>query len=104
MNPINFLIVGADSSGLTTALTRAAHGQTNLRIIDKRREVSSSTKAIVLWAGAMQALDYLDVFNDISRRAIPLKSTSYESSSGKRSEITLSSYRSRFPHPALPIP
>lgn len=104
MNPINFLIVGAGPSGLTTALTLAAHGQTNLRIIDKRREVSSSTKAIVLWAGAMQALDYLGVFNDISRRAIPLKSTSYEPSSGKRREIALSSYRSGFPHPALSIP
>ena len=104
MNPTNFLIVGAGPSGLTTALTLAAHGQKNLRIIDKRKEVSASTKAIILWAGAIQVLDYLDVFDDIAKLAIPLESTSYESDSGKRRVITLDSYHSGFPHPALSVP
>lgn len=104
MNPTNFLIVGAGPSGLTTALTLAAHGQKNLRIIDKRKGVSDSTKAIILWAGAMQVLDYLDVFDDIAKLAIPLESTSYESNSGKQRVITLNSYHSGFPHPALSVP
>lgn len=101
---VNTLIVGAGPAGLATALTLAIHGRTDVKIIDRRDHVSDSTKAIVLWAGAMQVLDYLGVYDRVAAQAIPMPATSYILPTGSRRSVSLKAYGSGFPYPALSVP
>ncbi|MFI0367830.1 FAD-dependent monooxygenase [Actinomadura sp. 1N219] len=70
------LIVGAGPTGLVAACTLLRHG-VDCRVVDVRGGPAREPKALILWAGALEALRRTGVSDEIEEAALPLERASY---------------------------
>ncbi|WP_052848879.1 FAD-dependent monooxygenase [Streptomyces avicenniae] len=93
------LIVGAGPTGLTAACTLLRSG-VPVHVVDRRRGPATAPKALVLWSGALEVLDRLDVAAPLAERALPLAGASYWSRGRKVAKVRFGGLgNTRFPGP-----
>ncbi|MEV1007062.1 FAD-dependent monooxygenase [Streptomyces sp. NPDC049881] len=93
------LIVGAGPTGLTAACALLRHG-VPVHVVDRRRGPATAPKALVLWSGALEVLDRLEVATPLAERALPLAGASYWSRGRKVAGVRFGGLsNTRFPGP-----
>ncbi|MDT0307366.1 FAD-dependent monooxygenase [Streptomyces sp. DSM 44917] len=93
------LIAGAGPTGLTAACTLLQQG-VPVRVVDRRSGPATAPKAIVLWSGALEVLDRLEVAGPLTERALALAGASYWSRGRRLAAVRFGGLpNTRFPGP-----
>jgi 2-polyprenyl-6-methoxyphenol hydroxylase-like FAD-dependent oxidoreductase len=93
------LVVGAGPTGLTTACALLSQG-VPVRVVDRRSGTATAPKALILWSGALEVLDRLEVAEPLVERALALDGASYWSRGKKIGGVTFRALSgTRFPGP-----
>ncbi|GAB4536942.1 MAG: monooxygenase [Pleurocapsa sp.] len=90
------LVVGAGPTGLTTAI-ELARRNINLRIIERRTEPSTRSKALVVHARTLEFMDILGVADAMVRRGYTSPGIDFSSSSEKPLRANMYGLDTRFP-------
>lgn len=99
------LIVGAGPSGLVTALSLLHHGFEHFVIVDAVEQGENTSRALVVHAATLEALDTIDCGDEIVAKGTKTKSVDIGNRSSKLLSTNLSSLDKYTRHPyALVIP
>ncbi|GAB2884662.1 FAD-dependent monooxygenase [Streptomyces mayteni] len=98
-NDRTVLIAGAGPTGLTAACALLRQG-VDVTVVDRRSGPATAPKAIVMWSGALEVFDRLDVAAPLAERALPLSGASYWSRGRKVAAVAFGGLpNTRFPGP-----
>ena len=90
------LIVGAGPTGLTTAI-ELARRNINIRIIERRTQPSTRSKALVVHARTLEFMDILGVADEMVRRGYTSPGIDFSSSAQKPLRANMYGLDTRFP-------
>ncbi|KAG2063615.1 FAD/NAD(P)-binding domain-containing protein [Suillus decipiens] len=104
-NSTTVLIVGAGPSGLAAALSLLHHGFRNFVIVDAVEQGENTSRALVIHAATLEALDTIDCGEEIAAKGTKARSINFGNRSSKLCSTNLSSLDKHTRHPyALIIP
>ncbi|KAG2111535.1 FAD/NAD(P)-binding domain-containing protein [Suillus discolor] len=104
-NSTTVLIVGAGPSGLVTALSLLHHGFKHFVIVDAVEQGENTSRALVVHAATLEALDTIDCGEEIVAKGIKTRSIKIGNRSSKLVSTNLSSLDKHTRHPySLTIP
>ena len=92
----DILIVGAGPTGLTTAI-ELARRNINLRIIERRTQPSTRSKALVVHARTLEFMDILGVADEMVRRGYTSPGIDFSSNAEKPLRANMYGLDTRFP-------
>ncbi|KAG1753508.1 FAD/NAD(P)-binding domain-containing protein [Suillus lakei] len=104
-NNTSVLIVGAGPSGLVTALSLLHHGFKDFIVVDAVEQGENTSRALVVHAATLEALDTIDCGEEIIAKGTKTKSINVRSRSSKLVSTDFSSLDKHTRHPyALIVP
>ena len=95
---IDVLVVGAGPTGLTTAI-ELARRRINVRIVERRAEPSTTSKALVVHARTLELLDLIEVADELVGKGYTSPGIDFSSSADRplRADMHKLGHKTRFP-------